>query len=102
MENLSTVDNVAQLPRGRKDSEQQEAVVKLEPLKERIEELEHLYAESVETADAFAEAVKETAERAGLLAKVVRKFIVARVRDNIDERQRESDQLCFLFDELPS
>lgn len=91
---------VAQLPRGRIDSEQQEAIVKLDPVRERLEELEHLYAESIEAQDSFSEAIKVTAEASGLLAKSLRKFIVARVQEKTDERQRECEQLAFLFEEL--
>ena len=91
---------VASLTRGRKDHEQQEAVIKLAPIRERLHELEQLYREGVEASEAFADAVKETAEASGLLAKVVRKFVTARCRDEIDERKRENEQLTFLFDDI--
>lgn len=90
----------ARLPRGRVDSDQQEAIVKLEPVKERLEELEHLYSEALEAKESFSDAIKATAEESGLLAKVLRKFVVARVREQLDEKERECEQLTFLFEEF--
>jgi hypothetical protein len=87
------------LPRGRKDEDQQEVVIKLAPIRERLHELEQLYREGVDASEAFTDAVKETAEASGLLAKVVRKFVIARCRDEIEERKRENEQLSFLFDD---
>jgi len=97
---MNTTIEVLHLPRGRIDANQQEAIVKLDPVKERIVELEELYANAIQAKEDFSEAVKVTAEASGLIAGVLRKFVVARVKDKQEERQRECEQLQFLFDEV--
>ena len=53
-----------------------------------------------EAAEDFAEAVKKTAEQAGLLATVVRRFVVARAGEKFEEKRRECEQLDLLFSEV--
>jgi len=92
--------NIGKRPRGRLDSDQQEAVIKLEPVRDRIETLVQLYNDSQVAAQEFGEAVKEVAEEAGLLAKSVRKFVVAVACEKVEEQKRQCEQLSLLFDEI--
>jgi len=80
--------------------EQQDAVIKLEPIRDRIEYLEQLYANARSAGDEFAEAVKAVAEEAGLLAAVVRKFVIARASEKFDEKKRQCEQLSLLFEDV--
>lgn len=100
MNTSARVVNVAALARVRVDHEDQEAVVKLDAVRENLHDLEQQYRDSVDTAEAFAEAIKAVAEESGLFPKVLRRFVIARVKDQIRERKRECDQLFFLFDEI--
>jgi len=85
---------------GRKDGTGQDAVVTMDPVKERVEELIELYVKSGDAAAKFNEAIKTTAEKSGLLASTVRKFVVARAGEKFDEVKREVEQLALVFDEV--
>jgi hypothetical protein len=87
-------------PRGRIDHDQQDAVIKLEPVREKVEHLEMLYGVAVAAKDHFADAVKTVAEESGLLAAVVRKFVVARASEKFDEKKRQCEQLSLVFEEV--
>ena len=87
--------------RGRKDSEGQEVVIKLEPLKKSIDELVRLYTKKTAAAEALSNGVTTVAEKSGLLAAVVRKFVKARADgDNYEEAKRSAEQLSLVFEEL--
>lgn len=89
-------------PRGRKDASGQEAVIKLEALSVKVDELVRLNKAADEAATDFAEAIKAAAEAAGLNASTVRKYIVARAGDKFEEKKRDVQQLALVFDELPA
>jgi hypothetical protein len=68
--------------RARKDADKQEAVIKLDAVRENIDHLLSLFNASADAATAYGEAVKAIAEKAGLQASVVRKFVSARASEN--------------------
>ncbi|MDA8260241.1 MAG: hypothetical protein M0Z99_32185 [Betaproteobacteria bacterium] len=86
--------------RGRKDAEKQEAVIKMKEVKDRIEDLVKLYNAAGDANDKLNDAIKATAEKAGLLSSVVRKFVVARAGENFEEAKRNVEQLSLCFDEV--
>ena len=86
--------------RGRKDNSGQNAVIKLEALSVKVDELVKLHNRSSEAATDFAEAVKLVAEQAGLNAATVRKYITARAGDNFDDTKEKIRQLALVFDEV--
>jgi hypothetical protein len=87
-------------PRGRKDHDGQGAVVKLEPVRERIVYLVGLYRDSEAASTVLAEGIKDIAEKAGLQASVVRKFIAAKAGEKFAEKKRDCEQLSLLFKEV--
>lgn len=94
--NLSTEKK----PRGRKNADKQEAIITMQPIKEAIDDLVGLHEKAGAAADKFNDAVKATAEKAGLLASVVRAFVVARASDKFDEAKTKCQQLSLCFDEV--
>jgi hypothetical protein len=96
----ANVTAIGKPPRGRIDPDSQEAVVKLDIVQERLEELQRLYIASCQAADDFSQAIKSSAEESGLLAKVLRRFVVALADDKVEEKKRECEQLSFLFEEV--
>ena len=97
---LDTRTNGKRKPRGRIDSEGQDAKIELDAVRDKAEYLGQLYTDSCSAAEEFAEAVKAVAEQSGLLASVVRKFVVARASEKFDEKKRHCEQLSLLFDEV--
>jgi len=85
---------------GRKDAEKQEQVIELDVLRERTAELVRLFYAKRDAATAFGDAVKATAEKAGLLSTVVRKFVAAKAGDDYDDAKRKADQLPLVFEEI--
>ena len=85
-------------PLGRVDSEGQEAVIKMGPVRDSIMELVNLYTEAGEAGDRLNDAIKATAEKSGLLAAVVRKFVVARAGEKYAEEARKVEQLSLIFE----
>jgi len=85
---------------GRKDTDKQEAVIELEIIRNRVEELVGLYRSSQEARGAFGDAIKAAAESSGLLAATVRKFVVARAGDDFGEAARKAAQLALVFEEV--
>lgn len=92
--------NKAKAVRGRKDSEKQEQVIKLSAVKDKISDLITLYNKAGDANDKLNDAIKATAEKAGLLSSVVRKFVVARAGDRFEEEARKVEQLNLVFDEI--
>lgn len=86
--------------RGRKDRNSgQEAVIKLDAVKTKVSHLEKLYTAQVDATNAYSEAIKAVAEKSGLLANVVSKFIKAKVNDRVEDKRREATQLSLLFED---
>ncbi len=83
--------------KGRINPDKQEAIITLAPVKERIEELERLYQRKEDLAVAFNDGVKACAQKAGLNASVLKKFVIARLNDQLPEMHCEQDQLALLL-----
>lgn len=88
-------------PRGRKNqSTGQQEPIRLAPIKNSIGELVALYMEQHESAARCSNAIKAVAERSGLLANVVRKFVKARAGEKFEEEKRTVEQLSLVFEEV--
>jgi len=85
--------------RGREDRGQ-EAVIKLDPIKSQVDELVQLHRKAAEANDQYGEAIKATAEKSGLLASVVRKFVAARAGEKFTEEKKKAEQLSLLFEDV--
>jgi len=86
--------------RGRVGADKQEAVVKIGPVRDRLEELINLHHAAEEKQEEFAAAVKATAGTSGIQASVLRRFVIARSGENFGARRRDCRQLELLFDEI--
>jgi hypothetical protein len=93
-------DQRANRPRGRRDAEKQEKVIKTDILKDKVDDLVGLYKAQQESANDFSERVKKVAETSGLLAASVRRFVVARAGENFEEAKTKALQLSLLFEEI--
>lgn len=78
------------------------AVIKLDKIRPRVRELENLYTRKVDASQSFNDAASAAATLAGLDAKVVKKFITARVKDTERKEAKQAEQLQLLFDEIPT
>lgn len=87
-------------PDGRKDSSGIPKAIIYDVLQKRSGELERLLAAKLDAGEAYNAGVKAVAEKSGLLASVVNKFIKARSNDKVKEMQREYEQLTLVFDNL--
>lgn len=87
-------------PKGRKDSEGQEQVIKDGPVRDERVRLLKLREEKDAATEAYNAAVKAVAEQAGLLASSVRKYINTLANDTFEDEKRKCQQLQFLFDQL--
>jgi hypothetical protein len=90
-------------PQGRKakTSDHQEAAITLDKLTAAVihtlvADLKH----AQEAGDIFASGIKAQAEKAGIQASVLRKFIAARAGESFAEKKRDAEQLALLFDEI--
>lgn len=86
--------------KGRKDEDKQEAVINLESLVTKIDELIKLHRAQEEAKTDFADAVKAVAEKAGLHAKNVRSFIIAKAGDKFEDKKAQVGQLSLIFEEV--
>lgn len=87
--------------RGRKNRDQQEAVIKISELKDRLDDLVNLHLKAKEAQRKENDAIKATAKASGLLASVVKKAVVARASDDgFDDKKREYEQLALVFEEI--
>lgn len=86
--------------RGRKDADKQEAVIVVPELEKRIQELEDLHKKKTAAKDRYNDAVKAAAEKCGMLASVVNKFVNARVGESFEDEKRKNEQLQLCFDEI--
>ena len=85
-------------PTGREDRSGQEAVITLGELHEKVGTLVDLYKMVQYTNADLNDGIKAVAEASGLLASVVRKFVVATAGGRFDEKKREVEQLALAFD----
>ena len=95
----SAPQEVSQSTRGRKDG-QQEAAIRLDPVKEEIERLVRLATTAKEAGDDLADGIKAVAERSGILAKNLRAYVNARANEKLEERRRDWEQLSLLAEEI--
>ena len=86
--------------RGRKDKDGQESVIKMQELEKRIGELEELHNLKTAARDRYNDGVKAAAEKCGMLASVVNKFVNARVGESFEDDKRKVEQLQLCFDEI--
>lgn len=84
--------------RGRKDKEKQEAVIRVDVVRERIEELVGLHRAAKDAAQALNDAITATVEKAGLHAANVRKFVAARASGEFTDKAENVAQLALIFD----
>jgi hypothetical protein len=94
--------NRAAVP-GRKSSarDKQESVVRADQLTPAV--IDSLVADFLYAADAantLSEGIKAAAEKAGIQATVLRKFITARAGEKFEEKKRDCAQLNLLFEEV--
>jgi ABC-type uncharacterized transport system substrate-binding protein len=101
MHTQPNTDNVTQLKKskvtGRKDKQNQEAVIKLSEVHDKIDNLIALHKTASEASACLNEGIKKIAEKSGLLASVVRKYVIARAGENFEEEQRKVEQLNLIF-----
>lgn len=80
----------------------EEGVIKLDPLRDALPELERACHRKIDAADDFSKACEAAALKAGLDPAVVKSYVTARVRDKLDEYEKKSTQLVLLFEEIDS
>ena len=78
----------------------QEAVIKMAPVKENIDNLIELFTKAGEASEKLNDAIKAMAEKSGMLAVVVRKLVTARAGEKFDDEKRKVEQLSLIFDEV--
>jgi hypothetical protein len=87
-------------PRGRKDSDGTEAVIKLAPLRKALADLLNLKGKVDTATGQFNDSVKAIAERTGLMSSVVKKLVKAKAGDDYAEAHRKVEQAALVFDEF--
>ncbi len=95
-ERTTTTSNV----RGRKGPEGQEAAIKMQPIKDAVEDAVELYNKLGQASEQFNDAIKAMAEKSGMLAVVVRKLVTARAGEKFDDEKRKVEQLSLIFEEV--
>lgn len=85
-------------PTARIDAEGQESVISVTEVANRIDELVELYTLAEESGAKLNDAIKATAEKSGLLAATVRKYVVAKASDDFDGHKRKVVQLALVFE----
>lgn len=88
--------------KARINPDKQEAVQRPDLVEEAIDELVTLHHKAASAQEALNDAIKATAEKAGYLASVVRKVVVARAGEKWEEKHREAAQQLELFDKIES
>ena len=78
----------------------EEGVIKLDPLRESLPELERACHRKIDAADNFSKACDAAGHKAGLDSTVVKSYVTARVRNKLDEYEKKSTQLVLLFEEI--
>lgn len=85
--------------KGRTDRSGQEKAIEMAQLDERMPNLVALHAAANLARVELSDAVKATAEKSGLLASVVRKFVVAKAGEHFKDKMKEAYQLSLVFGE---
>jgi hypothetical protein len=65
-----------------------------------LNELRALCRRKIDAAEAFADACKSVAEKAGLKPPVLTAYVNALVRDKMEEHEEKARQLSLLFEEI--
>lgn len=84
--------------KSRKD-DGQPAVIKMEALVTKVDHLIQLHRDMEDSKTDFAEGIKAVAEAAGLHAKNVRSFIIAKAGEKFDAKKAQVGQLSLIFEE---
>jgi hypothetical protein len=82
----------------RKDADCQEQVFKRSELIAREAHLIEAYRQAHEASEQFSADIKATAEKCGLNAAAVRRYIAAKASEDYDEAKRKVEQLALAFD----
>lgn len=94
-----STENVRNI-RGRKDRNQQEKVITMGPVKEKLPHLIKLHNAHKDTGKDLSDAIKAVAEKSGLFSSVVRKFVAAKAGELFDDKKREAEQLAIIFEDI--
>lgn len=86
--------------RGRKENDGQEMVPQPNTLQDAMAELERAYKKQGAAKEAYSDAVKKVAKKAGYLASVVTKLVKARCDGTFADKQRQYEQLSLIFSEI--
>jgi hypothetical protein len=96
--------NVASLPgigrpdaTGRVNPDGQEMVIDEKVVVAALPGLERLYREKQEASEAFNDAVKKAAEKAGVNSGPLKKLVVARCKEKTEELARDQEQLALML-----
>jgi ATP-dependent 26S proteasome regulatory subunit len=98
--NVNTDAKKGRSVRARKDKEGQEAILKIGEVREKIGSLVDLHNAVKDAGTVYGEAVKAVAEKAGLNAAVLRKFVSARAGKKFEKAVRDAEQLSLCFEEI--
>ena len=96
--------NVADIGKGRRkaigrtDREGQESVIKISVVKDGVDNAVALYRKAAECDAQLNDAIKAMAEKSGLLAATVRKYVVAKASEDFQEHKRKVTQLALVFE----
>jgi hypothetical protein len=85
---------------GRKDSSGQEQTFNPEAVQTRADDLVRLYRSQQHAATDFSDAIKAVAEKAGINAASLRKWVVAKAGDDFDAVREKVRQLALVFEEV--
>lgn len=99
-EDATNVVPYAPKRKGRKDASGQEEVINISLVKKSIKELCHLYMQKQQHSANFNDGVKAVAEKAGINAGPLKKYVVARCKKKLFELDRDQAQLALLFYDL--
>lgn len=85
---------------GRKDKDGGPAVIKLETLATRIQDLMDLKIASTQAVKAYQDAAAAVAEASGLNTGTVNRYVRARIGNNFREERNRASQMAFVFESL--
>lgn len=88
--------------RGRKDGGQTKVINLDELSSERVQNLLGLKIVARTATEEFGEAIRATAEKAGIQSSVLRKYINALAAKKTGDQKRNAEQLCLLFENIPT
>ena len=98
--NVNTDAKAGRRIRARKDKDGQEAIIKIGEVRDKIGYLIDMHNKAKDAGTDYGDAVKATAERAGISSSVLRKFVAARAGEKFDECAKEVEQLSLCFEEV--